>query len=214
VVAPATAEPYQITWNSLLTPDGAASLTAKAYDATGNNTATAAVNVTVNNQAGNLLTNPSLEIDANNNGIADCWQRAGFGINTFVWSRLIGAGLAHSGNFAESLQVTSRTSGDRKLVQTQDTSSCAPAVTVGASYTLSGWYKSTVTTGLVVYYRTSAGIWSYWKTSPNFAAATNWTKVSYTTPPIPAGATALSFGFYLNAVGTLTTDDYAMVITP
>ena len=210
VVGSATAAPYQATWNSLLTADGAANLTAMAYDAAGNSTATAAVNVTVSNQAGHLLTNPSLEIDANNNGIADCWQRSGYGTNAYTWTRLSGASQAHSGNFAESLQMTSRTSGDRKLVQTQDASSCAPTVTAGARYTLSGWYKSTVATGLIIYYRTSGGVWTYWQTSANFAAAANWTKATYTTPPIPAGATALSFGFYLSNVGTLITDDYAM----
>lgn len=214
VVGSSTVAPYVTTWNSFLTPDGSVTITAKAYDATGNFTVTPALNVTVLNQAGNLVNNPSLEIDANNNAIADCWQRAGYGTNAYIWTRLSGAANAHSGNFAESLQVTSRTSGDRKLLPVQDSSTCAPAVTAGTRYTLSGWYKSTRPTGIVVYYRTSAGVWTYWQTSPNFAAASNWTQASYTTPPIPAGATAISFGLYLNNVGTLVTDDYAMVIAP
>lgn len=215
VVGSSTVAPYATTWNSLLTPDGSVTITAKAYDTSGQFTVTPALNVTVLNQAAaNLVNNPSLEIDANNNAIADCWQRAGYGTNTYIWTRLSGAANAHSGNFAESLQVTSRTSGDRKLISLQDSGTCAPAVTVGTRYTLSGWYKSSVPTGIVTYYRTSAGVWTYWQTSPNFAAASNWTQASYTTPPIPAGATAISFGLYLNNVGTLVTDDYAVVIAP
>ncbi|MEE9345958.1 MAG: Ig-like domain-containing protein [Methylococcales bacterium] len=203
------ATPYQTTWNSLLTPNGPANLTAKAYDAAGNTTQTnPVINVTVNNQEENLVNNPSLEIDDSPiDNIADCWQRGGFGSNSFIWTRLNGATLAHSGNFAESLQVTSISSGDRKLVQRQDSSTCAPAVTEGARYTLSLWYKSTISTGFVVFYRNSSGIWTYWQTSTNFAAATDWTEATYTTPPMPNGATALSFGLYLNNVGTLVVDD-------
>ncbi len=211
VVGTASAEPYLINWNSLLNADGPTTVTAKAFDAAGNSTQTPVFNVIVNNYEGNLLTNPSLEIDADNDNIADCWQRAGFGSNTFKWSRVTGAAV-HSGNFASSLTLTSRTSGDRKLVPTLDASACAPAVTVGARYTLSAWYQSTTATGFVVYYRNSAGTWVYWKSSPIVPASSNWAQASYTTPPIPAGATAISFGLYLNNVGTLVTDDYGMAL--
>jgi hypothetical protein len=135
------------------------------------------------------------------------------GPNTFIWTRVSGA-AAHSGNFAESLRVTSRSSGDRKLVQRQDLSPCVPLVTVGARYILSGWYESTIPIGIVVYYRTDEGVWKYWKTSAIFAATNVWAKASYTTPPIPTGATAISFSLYINNVGTLVTDDYAMVLAP
>lgn len=213
VVGSTNVSPYSVTWNSLSVADGPASLTAMAYDASGNSTATSAVNVTVSNYVGNLLTNPSLEIDADGNGTADCWQRAGYGTNTFTWTRL-GPGQGHGSDYAESLQVTSRTSGDRKLIQLLDAGTCAPAVTAGARYALSGWYKSTVSTGIVVYYRTTAGVWKYWQTSADFAPAGNWTQGSYTTPPLPSDATALSFGMYLNKPGTLVTDDYAMSSAP
>ena len=93
--------------------------------------------VTVNNPTSqNPIANASLEADANNDGIPDCWQLGGFGTNTFTWTRVAGA---RSGSFAESLQMTARTSGDRKLVQTQDSGACAPAITAGAKYTLSAW---------------------------------------------------------------------------
>ena len=143
VVGSDTVAPFAATWGSSLNPDGAASLTAIAYDGAGNKATTAAVNVTVRNNAGNLLNNSSLEIDANNDNLADCWQRSGFGTNAYIWTRLSGAALAHTGNFAESLQVTSRTNGDRKLLQRQDLSTCAPIVTPGTRYTLRNVHKIT-----------------------------------------------------------------------
>ena len=183
-----------------------------ARDAAGNVTTSAAFAVTVNNLTSqNLVANSSLEADANNDGVPDCWQLGGFGTNSFTWTRVAGA---HSGSFAESLQMTARTSGDRKLLPTLDAGACAPAVTAGARYTLSAWYKSTVQTAFVVYYRNSAGTWTYWTTSPNAASAANWAQASFTTPALPAGATHLSFGLALSAVGTLVTDDYALVRAP
>ena len=91
---------------------------------------------------------------------------------------------------------------------------CAPAVTPGARYTLSYWYKSTVPAGVVVFYRTSAGARTYWTTSPSVATAANWTQAVFTPPTIPSGATHLSFGLYLSTVGTLVTDDYSMTRAP
>ena len=207
-----TASPYSISWNSTTATNGTHTLTAVARDAAGNNTTSTAVTVTVNNPTSqNPIANASLEADANNDGIPDCWQLGGFGTNTFTWTRVAGA---RSGSFAESLQMTARTSGDRKLVQTQDSGACAPAITAGAKYTLSAWYKSTVQTAFVVFYRTSAGTWTYWTTGPSVASAANWTQASFTTAALPAGATHISFGLALTAVGTLVTDDYALAVAP
>ena len=74
----------------------------------------------------NLLQNPSLESDRNADGVPDCWFRAGYGTNSFSWSRTPDA---HSGSFAESLDISSYTSGDRKLITSLDQGACAPAAT-------------------------------------------------------------------------------------
>jgi len=207
-----TVSPYSANWNSTTATNGVHVLTAVARDAAGNTTTSGSVSVTVNNNLSvNLISNPSLEVDADNNNVPDCWQLGGYGTNTVVWSRVA---AAHSGSFAESMQITSRSSGDRKLVQTQDSGTCAPAVTPGDRYALSAWYKSTASTGFVVFYRTSTGAWRYWMSSPSVASATNWTQAVYITPALPAGATHLSYGLYLSSVGTLVTDDYAMTPTP
>ncbi len=41
--------------------------------------------------------------------------------------------------------------------------------------------------------------------------SSSWTQFSYTTPAVPAGATAVSFGLSLFTVGNLTTDDYSLL---
>ena len=60
-------------------------------------------------------------------------------------------------------------------------------------------------TRIQAYYQNASGTWTYWTQSPAFAASSTWT-----TPAIPAGATALSFGTNLAAAGSLTADDYIM----
>ncbi len=113
-----------------------------------------------------------------------------------------------------NLNITGYTSGDAKLLPTFDLGGCAPTVTPGTAYNLGTWYKSTGTTQFALYYRDSAGAWYYWTSSPWFAAASAWTQATWTTPPVPAGATGLSFGLALIANGSLTTDDYSLTAVP
>ena len=208
-----TVAPYSFSWNSTTSTNGSYSLTAVARDAGGNTTTSTPVTVTVNNAAAGGLTivNASLESDTNADGISDCWQRAGYGTNTAVWSRVSGA---RTGSFSEQVQITARTSGDRKLIHTLDSGACARAVTPGLRYTLGTWYRSTVPTNFVVYYRTSAGVWIYWTSSANLAASATWRSASLTTVAVPAGATHISYGIALSRVGTLATDDYSMSVAP
>lgn len=162
-----------------------------------------------------VVRNSSLESDADNNGVPDCWLPAGYGTNTYAYSRVSDA---HSGQWGEKLTVTSFTSGDRKMVQTidkaQSLGGCAPDAVPGVRYTLSAWYHSDANVKLIAYYRDSGGTWRWW-TSANVGAPTStWTKASMTTPPTPAGATALSFGIGLASTGTVVTDDYSMAMVP
>ena len=43
-------------------------------------------------------------------------------------------------------------------------------------------------------------------------AINTWGQAVYTTPPVPGGAIALSFGLSIDKIGTLVTDDYSMII--
>ncbi|GAA3862224.1 hypothetical protein GCM10022381_03050 [Leifsonia kafniensis] len=157
----------------------------------------------------NLVQNASLET-AGTGTTPQCWQISGFGTNTPAFSTVA---TAHSGTKAERLVVSAYASGDAKLLQTLDGGSCAPPAIAGHTYSLRAWYTSTAVTQFAVYYRNAAGAWVYWTSSPWFAAATAYTQASFTTPVLPAGATAISFGLNLFNNGTLITDDYAMYDT-
>lgn len=157
----------------------------------------------------NLVQNASLET-AGPGSTPQCWQTAGFGTNTASFSTV---STARTGTKAERLVVSNYSSGDAKLLQSLDAGSCAPSAVAGRTYSLRAWYTSTTVTQFAVYYRNSAGTWVYWTSSPWFAAAGSYTQAAFTTPALPAGATAVSFGLNLFRNGTLVTDDYAMYDT-
>ena len=100
---------------------------------------------------------------------------------------------AADGQFAQRLTIT-RTDGDAKLVPTFDSVNCAPLVTVGRPYNLAVSYKSNASTFITLYRQdTTTGAWSYWTQSPAFPAAA-YTRAAWTTPAVPAGTRAVSFG--------------------
>jgi peptidoglycan/xylan/chitin deacetylase (PgdA/CDA1 family) len=164
---------------------------------------------------GNLVQNPSLE-SAAANGTPTCFQLGGYGTNTFSWARVTDA---HTGTYAEKVTVTALTSGDRKLVTKQDDSTtCTVPTQPGHTYNLSAWFKGTWDAGvevrMVIYYRNAAGAWVYWTSAPRLTQTGNWTKTPvFTTPPLPAGSTALSYGVAIGGLGTLFTDDYLVTDT-
>ncbi|MEH0843238.1 polysaccharide deacetylase family protein [Micromonospora sp. CPCC 205711] len=163
---------------------------------------------------GELVQNASLE-SATNNGLPSCFQYGGLGTNTYAWTRTTDA---HSGSYAQQLTVSAWTSGDRKLVTRQDAGSCAPPAVAGHTYRAGVYYRGSWGAGsraqLVLYYRTAAGSWVYWATGPVVPASGSWVATpAYLTPPVPSGATALSFGLALVGTGSLLTDDYTLIDT-
>lgn len=154
-----------------------------------------------------LLQNPSLEADANGDGTPDCWQRGGFGTNTFTWTR---TSDAHGGSWAQQVRITSISSGDRKLITLQDNSSCSPPATTGHHYRISAWYKATTSVRFKAYYRTSTGDWVYWTQGPLLSARSSYTRAEWTTPAAPPEARALSMGLSIDRLGTLTMDDFTL----
>jgi len=209
VVATSTSAPYTATWDSSTVGDGPVTITARATDIDGNQMTSSATSATISNapgRGGNMLANASLET-ATNGSAPDCWQLAGTGTNTFSWTR---TSNAHSGNWAENVAITALTSGDRKMLTSQAAGAYSPRINAGATYNLGGWYESNQPARIIVYYQNSSGSWTYWMQSPQFAASGGWAHATWTTAALPAGATALSFGINLAAVGSLTTDDYTM----
>jgi peptidoglycan/xylan/chitin deacetylase (PgdA/CDA1 family) len=170
---------------------------------------------------GNLVQNSSLERLRASGSEPTCFQQAGASTagNTATWSLTTDA---HSGTAAERVDVTNWTSGDRKLVLTQRQSeqSCLGAVAPGRTHTMWAWYKgawafsgpSPTKVSIATYYRNAAGAWVYWQSSPLLAPTSSWTLASFTSAPLPAGATAISFGLTIAGTGSLTTDDYALAI--
>ncbi|QRP44809.1 polysaccharide deacetylase family protein [Amycolatopsis sp. FDAARGOS 1241] len=152
------------------------------------------------------LANTSLESSTSGTGFPDCYMPGGYGANTPTWTRTTDA---HTGTYAERLDVTGYTDGDAKLLPTFDLGACTPTVTAGSTYTVGVWYKSTAITQFALYYRNTQGFWQYWTSGPWLDAAPGWTQGTFTTPPAPAGAVGLSFGLALIANGSVTTDDYS-----
>ncbi len=209
VVASSTSSPFSANWDSSTVGDGPVTVTARATDSSGNQATSSGVAATVSNAAsrgGNLLANASLE-SATGGSTPDCWQLGGTGTNTFTWTRTANA---HTGSWAENVAITAFTSGDRKLVPSQQANACSPRVSPGGTFNVGAWYQSNQPVHIVLYYKNSSGSWVYWTQSPVFAASGTWAQASWTTPAVPAGATAIGFGVNLAAVGSLTTDDYTM----
>ena len=158
----------------------------------------------------NLAKNPSLETDADGNQVPDCWQRGGFGTNSATYTLVSDAS---DGARAQRIDVTSLSSGGRRLVTAQDSGTCAPAITPGHTYRLSAFYKATTQPRITVYYRNAAGSWVWFAETPLLPTSSTYREATLTTPAIPAGATHLSFGVGIFAVGTVTIDQHAMFDT-
>jgi peptidoglycan/xylan/chitin deacetylase (PgdA/CDA1 family) len=155
----------------------------------------------------NMLKNASLETNGAD-GYPQCWTGAGFGTNTPVWTRVTDAA---DGTYAQKLELTAWTDGDAKLVPGWDSGNCAPLVTVGSTYNLAVSYKSTAPTFVTLYRQDTAGNWAYWTQSPYFPASAAYTTATWTTPAVPAGTKAVTWGLTLDKVGQVTTDKYSMI---
>lgn len=135
-----------------------------------------------------------------------CWAQAGYGINKAEFGRAPG----NQNSTGSSVTVTKHRDGDAKIIPKRDLGTCAPQVAAGHRYSLRLWYSSDVRTQFSVHYRDSSGAWHFWVASPFLDPSTDLTPAEWTTPPVPDGATALSFGLALTSDGTVVTDDYGL----
>lgn len=155
----------------------------------------------------NLLLNPSLEeLDAT--GAPVCWQRLSWGSNTPTWTTVT---PAYDGANAQAVEVGSYADGGVRLVPTLDLGHCAPPATPGHAYQVTGFYKSSGSPVWVLLYRDDLGQWRWWTQSAALDATSTWTQSSFTTPPLPAGASAIGFGLSLYGTGDLTVDDFTLL---
>jgi peptidoglycan/xylan/chitin deacetylase (PgdA/CDA1 family) len=142
------------------------------------------------------------------NGSPACFQQArnSRAVATFSYQ----AGGGPHGAAAETVHVPRPGNGGAELLQTMDLGSCAPSVSSGHAYKTGMWYKASGPARIEVYRRTSIGDWVYWTASPALPASAAWRQASWTTPAVPAGTTALSFGMTAKTVGVITTSDYSL----
>ncbi len=148
---------------------------------------------------------PQMEVAGPGPLVPRCWMLGGYGRNTARWQRIRDA---RTGRWAERLVIAGYHGGDAKLLQRLDLGECSLPAQPGRSYLLGSWYQSSASIQYAVYYRTWSGRWVYWTSSPFFAASSSWAHAAWTTPPLPAGASGLSFGLALFHRGWLVTDDY------
>ncbi len=149
--------------------------------------------------------NPQIEAARGGPVLPQCWMLGGYGRNLASWQRTRDA---QSGRWAERLTVTAYHSGDAQLLQQFDLGQCALPVRAGRAYALSSWYRSSADIQYSVYYRTASGRWAYWTSGPYLPASSGWVQATWVTPPVPAGASGLSFGLALFHRGWLITDSY------
>ncbi|MGG5753443.1 polysaccharide deacetylase family protein [Zafaria sp. Z1313] len=152
------------------------------------------------------VVNPGLEM-LDNEAYPVCWEAAGYGKNTASFTR-VSPGLR--GDTAYRVTVADHVDGDAKLLLRMDLGECSPIVEPGHSYTLRTHYQGTGDPQFVVYLRTVDGRWDYWQASPFFRASDKVREAVWTTPVIPEGHTAISFGLALVEEGSIVTDDYAL----
>jgi len=141
-------------------------------------------------------------------GIPACFEIGGYSTNTFTAAR-----TKTRQGYTEQLTVTGYDAGARSILTRQDAGSCAPGITPGHTYQISVRYQgawSRVRVRLSLYYLTQASGWTFWTSGPSLPASGNLRQATVTTPPVPAGATNISFGIGLSGVGTLQTSDYSL----
>jgi hypothetical protein len=197
-------------YTGAFTVSSTATVRAIATDDAGNSTRLDRT-ITIGAAPANLLVNPSLEADADGNAVPDCWQRGGYGTNTATFTLV---GDAYDGARAQNVTITSFTSGGRRLVSAQDSGACAPAITPGRRYTMTAHYKATVAPRFSVYYRNTSGSWVWFAESAPLPTSSSYATATYTSPAMPAGATAISIGLSIFGSGSLTTDAYTLVQAP
>ncbi len=159
----------------------------------------------VNLPAPNLVHNPSLE--ESSAGIPTGWDTISYGANSASFTRTTDA---HSGAYAERLEVTSLKSGTARLLSHFDLGQYAPTPKVGDSYEVGADYKSTVPVRLSVFTRDQIGEWKFWTSSLAMPASPGWRKAVFITPKIPGGVSGISVGMGIEQIGSGTMDDFSL----
>jgi peptidoglycan/xylan/chitin deacetylase (PgdA/CDA1 family) len=160
-------------------------------------------------RTGNLLANPGFEEpDPTTDQLGRCWVKGGEGSNEFAFGR---TSDAHSGAFAEWIEVSRFIDGARRIYSRQDLGYCAPVVQPHRRYRAGAWYKGTASPRFTAYYRTPSGFWRYWTTSKPLPVSNDWRVETFDLPETPEDAGAVSISLTLVSEGRITMDDLSLV---
>jgi peptidoglycan/xylan/chitin deacetylase (PgdA/CDA1 family) len=170
----------------------------RSTDASGN--AATSADKTFTTQAGvNYVPNSSLEQKDSATGNPVSWNSDRWGTNKATFSYLT---TGHTGTRSVKVQMTSYTDGDAKWY-------CSPqSIPGGQTYRFADFYKSDVTTLVVVLVITNSGTEEYFGLR-NAPASTEWREYSDTFV-IPDDAASVSMLHVITSIGYLTTDDYSV----
>ena len=150
-------------------------------------------------QVANLFANPSVETAASAS-MPQSWATDVWGTTkaTFTYP----TGGAEDGTRYVKTQVTTKGTGDAKWYPVH-----IPA-TAGQTYTFSEWYQSTVATAVTVEVLLTTGKYTYISLGAPAVSAT-W-KQFQATFTAPANTKTLTVLHYIQAVGTLSVDNYSL----
>lgn len=148
----------------------------------------------------NLIANPSFETAA---GTAPAdWQKAAWGTNTTTFTYET---TGHTGSRSATVKVTNYKTGEARWVF-----NTAVPVTPNTTYAFSDWYKSTVKSSIDAVVTATDGTVSY-QWIGDYAVSSSWKQVTANFKA-PANAKSVSFNHYIQANGTLTTDDFSLTL--
>jgi peptidoglycan/xylan/chitin deacetylase (PgdA/CDA1 family) len=149
--------------------------------------------------------NPSVEtVSAGNTNLPASWSHSSWGTNTPSYQYIKTDG--HDGTKSVKVTMNSYTDGDAKWVYTPQ------ALTHGADYRFTAWYKTNTIPHVVAQYVHADGSEDYFglpDPEPAAGASTTWQKYSDVFS-VPADATGVSLFFFLNGTGWVQTDDYSV----
>lgn len=151
----------------------------------------------------NLAANPSLEQATINPSAPDQWNQGNWGTNTASFTY---PATGHTGTHSAKIDVTSYTDGDAKWYFNPVN------ITGNANYTFTDYYKSSVSTSVVVQFTYADGSHTYQWVGDPAASSSNWAQTTYSFTA-PATATQATVFHLINTVGWLQTDDVSMYQT-
>jgi peptidoglycan/xylan/chitin deacetylase (PgdA/CDA1 family) len=201
---PVSLSPYQFSWDSAQVSDGSHILVAVATLADGSLINSLSTSIRVSNGVvggDNLISNESILIpSSSSNDLPLNWQKGNWGTNNAIFSYITSG---YDDNRSLQTQITGYISGDAKWYFDP------VAVQAGAQYTFSDYYKSSVSTDVIVRYSDTGGNFSYqYLGSAAISSAWQQFRVTFT---VPSDVTALTVFHVINNIGTLTTDSFSLI---